>query len=115
MTLDVYYEELDGQLYPVWLMVPAQSSEEYLPVVLNAPFERIEEIHDSMTLVSVTMNALSRDPQEEQKFSIHLLTVYHELQQMGRVPDSLDSAFFLIQMADLEELLQFEVRRLFEK
>lgn len=114
MTLGVYYDEQDGQLYPVWLLVPILSSEDYLTISLHAPFERIEDIHDSMSLISVTMNALSKKSQHTSEITVHLPTVYHELNQLGTNPSSFEAPLLLIQMVDIEELLQFEVRRFFQ-
>ena len=54
--MKVYYEEMDGQLFPQWLLLPATSLHAPLSVQLDAPFERMEaeDFHDDLTVVTVT-------------------------------------------------------------
>ncbi|MET3508424.1 hypothetical protein [Halalkalibacter oceani] len=116
MTLRVYYDEIDGELHPQWLLLPANTSEEYATYTVVAPFERFwpEDFHDSMAVITVTQAALVRDPFHEKDFSIHIPRVVEDLASNGGNMESLHNAeYFLVRFDDLEELLQMNVRRFY--
>lgn len=116
MRLSVYYEEIDGLLLPLWLLVPARTVKDYETYSVEAPFERFypEDFHDELAIVTITQGALTRCPFIEHQFDIHIPTVKTDLQFSGKPSDVLDSAkFFLIRIDDLEELLQFSLRKHF--
>lgn len=114
MKLGVYYEDRDGELLPMWLLLPVDLRQEYVTYNIMAPFERIDDFHDSLSAVTVTIGALSKGPFDPYDITIHIPTVRKELFLTGYNPEHLNEAdYFILQMADVEELLQLEVRRLY--
>ncbi|WYU50009.1 hypothetical protein MHH67_11460 [Bacillus sp. FSL K6-0047] len=114
MKLGVYYEERDGELLPMWLLLPVDLRKEYVTYNLMAPFDRIDDFHDYLSAVTVTMNALTKGPFDPYDITIHVATVRKELILTGYNPEQLNDAdYFILQMVDVEELLQLEVRRLY--
>lgn len=116
MRLSVYYEEIDGLLLPLWLLVPARTVKDYETYSVEAPFERFypEDFHDDLSLVTITQGALTRCPFIDGQFDIHIPTVKTDLNSNGKPSDSLNSAnYFLIRIDDLEELLQYSLRKHF--
>ncbi len=115
MTLGVYYEERDGELLPMWLLLPVRLEEVYVTYHIVAPFERIEDFHDSLSAVTVTMNALSKGVFDPYDITVHIPTVQKEIHLAGYDPERIDETdYFILQMADIEELLQLDVRRLYQ-
>lgn len=115
MKLGVYYEERDGELLPTWLLLPIQKEQECYTYHLMAPFERVDDFHDSLSTITVPMSALTRGPFDHCDICIHLPTLKQELFLLGYNLNSLSEAdYFLLQMADIEELLQFEVARIYK-
>ncbi|WP_100406636.1 hypothetical protein [Bacillus solitudinis] len=116
MMLSVYYDEIDGGFYPQWMLLPADTGEEYANYSIEAPFERFwpEDFHDSMTVVTVTQASLVRDPFNEKNFSVHIPSVVDDLTKNGGNMEHInDSQYFLVRFDDLEELLQMNVRRFY--
>lgn len=117
MRFHVYYEDIDGQLQPQWLLVPAFASEEAPSYSLTAPFERFypEDFNDHHMILSVSQGALMKNPAASSHFSIHLPTVQRDLTVNGHPAQAIYGAdFFLIRMEDLEEVLQMDVRGCFK-
>ncbi|WP_144559933.1 hypothetical protein [Shouchella miscanthi] len=115
MTLGVYYEERDGQLLPIWLLLPVQMEDDYVTYNLIAPFERIEDFHDSLSAVTVTMSTLSKGIFDPYDITIHVPTVQKEIHLAGYDPERINEAdYFILQMADVEEILQLDVKRLYQ-
>ncbi|WYP26821.1 hypothetical protein NSQ54_01510 [Alkalihalobacillus sp. FSL W8-0930] len=109
--MKVYYEEMDGQLFPQWLLLPATSLHAPLSVQLDAPFERMEaeDFHDDITVVTVTQAALAIRAIDETHFVLHTDQVKNDLET--HIPDSVD--YYLIRLEDLEEVLQMNVKPYF--
>ena len=95
MKIGIYYEERDGDLLPVWLLLPVHTKEDYKTFNIAAPFERIEDFHDSLTAVTVTMSALSKGLFDPYDITIHLPTVKKELFLTGYDPVR-KSSFFTV-------------------
>ncbi|GAE31912.1 hypothetical protein [Halalkalibacter hemicellulosilyticus] len=113
MTLSVYYNEIDGHLYPQWLLLNATMKKEFVSYSINPPFERFhsEDFHDSMSILSVSQGALLRDPVDRTRFSIHIPTVVNDAINNGSNINSIyNASHFLIQIEELEEFLQMNVR-----
>lgn len=113
MKLSVYYDELDGQLYPVWMLLPARTDEEYINYSIEAPFERFypEDFHDDLKIVTVTQAALTKCPLVEQQFNIHIPAIKQDLISQDIPVDTIYNAdYFLVRMDDLEEVLQFNIK-----
>lgn len=116
MKLSVYYDEIDGELNPTWILLPAKTSEEYENYSIEAPFERFypEDFHDCLNIVTVTQGAMTKCPFIDMQFDIHIPTVKQDLLAQGKHGDSIYEAdYFLVRMDDLEEVLQMEVRNKF--
>ncbi|MFA9459165.1 hypothetical protein ACERJO_20800 [Halalkalibacter sp. AB-rgal2] len=113
MTLSVYYNEIDGHLHPQWLLMNASMENEYVSYSISPPFERFhsEDFHDSMSILSVSQGAMVRDPVDRTRFSIHIPTVVNDAVNSGSNINSIyNSSLFLIQIEELEEFLQMNVR-----
>ncbi|WP_062049255.1 hypothetical protein [Bacillus sp. JCM 19034] len=112
MKLFVYYDEIDGQLHPKWLLATAFLQDEYANYSVEAPFERFhpEDFHDSMSIITVSQGALLRDPFCLTRFSIHIPTVIHDAVSNGS-NIHFNFSHFLILIDELEELLQMNVRQ----
>lgn len=113
MKLGVYYDEMDGQLLPMWMLLPVRTGKEYETYSINAPFERFypEDFNETMKIITVTQGALTRCPFVEQQFDIHIPTVKQDLLSQRIPPDSIYEAdYFLVRMDDLEEVLQFNIK-----
>lgn len=116
MKLSVYYDEIEGELLPVWLLLPVQNEKEYETYTINAPFERFfqEDFHDAMKLVTVTQAALTRCPFINQQFNIHIPTLKNDLLSQQLSPEQIYHAdYFIVRLEDLEELLQMNIREQF--
>lgn len=115
MKLGVYYDEIDGQFYPMWMLLPTRTDEEYVNYSVEAPFERFyPEDFGELKIVTVTQAALTRSPFVKQQFHIHIPTVQSDLCNLGMDINAINDAdYFLVRMDDLEELLQFDVRKFF--
>lgn len=109
--MKVYYEELDGELFPQWLLVPATKNSGTLSFNLTSPFERIEaeDFHDELTIVTVTQAALAIRPLDDTHFVLYTDQITSDLDV--HIPDAVD--YYLIRLEDLEEILQMSVRPYF--
>jgi len=113
----VYYEDIDGELHPMWILLQASTSEETVSYTIDSPFERFwpEDFHDSMVVITVTQAALHRDPFNEKDFSVSIPQVVKDLtDNKGNLEHLYDADYFLVRLDDLEELLQMNVRTLYE-
>lgn len=114
MKLNVYYDEIDGKLYPKWLLATAVMQDEYANYSVEAPFERfyLEDFHDSMSFITVSQGALVRDPFSLTRFSIHIPSVINDAISIGHDMHSIyNVGHFLISIDEIEELLQMNVRQ----
>jgi hypothetical protein len=112
----VYYENIDGEVNPIWMLLKANTSEDYVTYTVDAPFERFwpEDFHDSMAVITVTQAALNLDLFNEKEFSVNIPQVISDLTDNRDKMEYLHEAdFFLVRFDDLEELLQMNVRRLY--
>lgn len=116
MNLKVYYEEIDGEIRPMWMLLPARTEKEYETYTINAPFERFypEDFYDSLKIITVTQAAMTRNPYVDQQIQIHIPTVQSDLCKQGIYQNAIyDADYFLVRMDDLEEVLQFDIRNVF--
>ncbi|WP_062052406.1 hypothetical protein [Bacillus sp. JCM 19034] len=117
MKLSVYYDEIDGLLNPQWMLmlIPCNTSEEYITVAVDAPFERFwpEDFHDALSVTTVTQAALTKDPFNNKQFSVHIPTVLSDLKYQNKSMDIDSIDYFLVRLDDLEELLLMNVRSFF--
>ncbi|WP_413378744.1 hypothetical protein [Alkalihalobacillus sp. 1P02AB] len=114
MKSSVYYDEIGGQLYPQWMLLPADLSDSYVHYSLNLPYERFypEEFHDSLAVITVSQASLTKDPFNQQSYSINTEQLKADLLMNGGNLHHLEEAdYFLVRFDDLEEVLQMSVRR----
>ncbi|OLS34187.1 hypothetical protein BTR22_19045 [Alkalihalophilus pseudofirmus] len=115
-TQKVYYEDIDGELHPIWFLLKIDTSERFARYTVDAPFERFwpEDFHDSMSVITVAQAALVRDPFDSKIFSINLNQVIEDLEaQQANASQLHEASYFLVRIDDLEELLQLSVRELY--
>lgn len=112
--LRVYFDEIDGYIYPQWLLAAAKTDSEYIKYTIDSPFERFysEDFHDEMSVITIAAGSLTRDPFKDRQFSVHIPTVKQDL-EFNKIPSNniYNADYFLIRIEDLEELLQFDVSK----
>lgn len=114
MMLRVYYDEIDGQLNPQWMLVQTKTDSDYVSYTIDSPFERFyqEDFHDEMSIITIAAGSLTRDPFKDRQFSVHIPTVKIDLEYNKLSSNSIyNTDYFLIRIDDLEELLQFDVSK----
>ncbi|WP_368504914.1 hypothetical protein AB3N04_04490 [Alkalihalophilus sp. As8PL] len=110
----VYYDEIDGHLYPKLLIVPATTDKLKPSYQLDIPFERfhVEDFHDEFKGLTITLGELIRVANHETTFSVHIPSVRTFLTQRYGSDQHLENLeHFVILIDDLEELLQVDVRK----
>lgn len=116
MKLSVYYDEIEGKLYPKLLLVPAEMDKQYATYSIEAPFCRFysEDFNESVKIISVSQGALTRDPFNPSCFSIFIPQVIKDLSIYNDDMSLLNDAdYFMIQMEDLEEVMKMIVKKKF--
>jgi hypothetical protein len=107
----VYYDYHDGELVPIWYVIEFPGgvdwSHPYFHLPIQAPFEKqnAEDFDSDMLGVSVTMNDLTLTAKHNH-IGIDLLLIQKRLDEAGI--DKMDVKQFIIQVADIEEILQME-------
>ncbi|MEC2073201.1 hypothetical protein [Alkalihalophilus marmarensis] len=113
MKLKVYYDEIDGELQPKWVMLPWSEAEHHVRTYsVEAPFERFyqEDFHDDLKLVSVTQGALTQCPFIDHQFDINLQQVQRDLIRQDHDPEAVyETNYYVVLVDDLEELLNYSV------
>jgi hypothetical protein len=122
-TIKVYYDYFENGIAPVWLLVHFgrgridwSKEQIYLPIV--APFQRIEseDIHEETISFTILIEDLTVNPYETGLYGIHLRNVLKRLQTREEYqaihPDEIEQ--FVIQISDLEEVLQMDVRKIYK-
>ncbi|NEU29263.1 hypothetical protein GN156_00495 [bacterium LRH843] len=115
MKIRVYYDDIDGNLNPQWILLPIQNKET-AAYSIDAPFERFwpEDFHDSLAVLTVTQAALLRDQSNLRNFSIFIPRVLEDLTSASSNNSLLHEAeYFLVRLDDLEEVMKMDVRRCF--
>ncbi|RAV18851.1 hypothetical protein [Paenibacillus contaminans] len=117
----VFYTEHEDELAPIWMIVRFgrgniqwDKTNVYIPV--TAPFKRLraEDFHDEVLGLSIAQTEMILHPEQAGKFGIHLPAVLKRIDKMRgeefAMPFLLeDIEQFIIQMADIEEVLQMSV------
>ncbi|WP_100406226.1 hypothetical protein [Bacillus solitudinis] len=113
MTLKIYYDEIDGELYPKWMMLPRYDAEhEARTYSIEGPFERfsVEDFHDDLKLLSVTQGALKQCPFHDHQFDIDLEQLKRDLQRQEHDPEAVyETEYYMVLVDDLQELLAYDV------
>ncbi|OIJ12701.1 hypothetical protein BKP37_12945 [Anaerobacillus alkalilacustris] len=116
MKFKVYYDEIDGELRPMWLILPVNIDGAFSYYSLQAPFERFypEEFYGDMKNVTVSQGELVRCVDDPYSFGISLDLLTNYLTKNGYPLEVIHEADnFIVRFDDLEELLQFDVRGIF--
>lgn len=116
MKYKVYYNDIDGELQPMWMILPANVADQSAFYSLNAPFERFypEDFYDEMKSISISQGELLRSPTDPYAFGISHDLVKRFLMNNGQSPELLyEVDYFIVRIVDLEELMQMDVRRIF--
>jgi hypothetical protein len=118
--LSVYYVEHEDGLAPrflcVWFgkeMINWKKTHVYIPI--NTPFKRklSEEFDLEVLSLSIASTELLLNPERPGQFGIHIPTVQKRLNKLRSDSMSFiqsDIEQFIIQICDIEEILQMEVR-----
>lgn len=120
MTLKVYYDEIDGELYPKLVLLPNILNQDsfLLTYSVESPFERFyqEDFHDELILISVSQGALTSCPFYEHQFDINVERLRMDLERQGYYPEAIyETDYFTVLVDDLQELLDFDVVRRYVK
>ncbi|KMK77712.1 hypothetical protein [Alkalihalobacillus pseudalcaliphilus] len=117
MTLSVYYDEMDGELQPQWMLLPADFSGTYATYSLNMPYQRfyMEDFHDDLAIITVTQASLTKDAFYPHGYAIHIEQLRQDLRQNGQSTSIEHADYFLVRFDDLEDVLQMSVRNQFSE
>lgn len=112
----VYYDELDGKLYPKLILLPNQPVYQQklhnLQYTLQSPFERMhqEDFHDDLKIISVSQGALKQSLEATYQFHLNLEQLKKDLEHMHHDPDAVyETDYFSVLVDELEELLSYDV------
>ncbi|RSL32769.1 hypothetical protein D7Z54_13560 [Salibacterium salarium] len=106
----VYYEEIDGELQPKWVVVEAKQPSEGSIVFysINQPYDRFypEDFHDDLFVLSIDIGELLQDPFSNHQFGINIDLVETRLKQNGINPEAIYHAeYFIMLCDDLQEVV----------
>ncbi|MFD0682424.1 MULTISPECIES: hypothetical protein [unclassified Paenibacillus] len=117
-TVRVYYDYFNDTLSPIWLLLHfgrggIDWTKEQLYMPIQAPFHRIEseEIHEDTMSLSILLEDLTINPYEAGYYGIRLDRVLQRIYKQQLPVDPYDIEQFVIQLGDLEEVLQMNVRQ----
>lgn len=114
--MKVFYDDIDGDLYPKLLIVPAATGADHVSFDITAPFERMysEDFHDDFKGLTITQGEMLRDHVTETTVLIDLEMVKHFMMKREINPAMLyDVDYFVMLLDDIEELLQMDIRRFY--
>ena len=115
MKTTVFYDYFEGQQVPIWFVIKINDEvnwdDDYIYIPIAAPFELQERgDFDPETLsVSVTMGDLTRSLDQINTIGIYLPRLKHAIHDFGGNVEEIQQ--FIIQVADVEEVLQFNIIR----
>ncbi|MDQ0299689.1 hypothetical protein J2S78_002109 [Salibacterium salarium] len=111
----VYYEEIDGELNPKWVIVKAELPEESSTTYysISQPFGRFheEDFHDDFQALSIDMSELVRDPFQDYSVGIDCDLIKNRLQSEGLSAENIyyDVEYFIMLCDDLEEVMSLDL------
>lgn len=120
--ITVYYDHFEDRLAPVWMLVRLtkgflNGKEKYLPISIETPFNRhlAEDFHSDLMSMSLQMEDLTLHPEHPGEFRIYLPSLNERIQNEKRRAfedfNEHDIEQLIIQMADIEEVLQTDIRQ----
>ncbi|OXM85813.1 hypothetical protein [Paenibacillus rigui] len=120
--ISVYYDYHDDVLAPIWMFISFgrrgiewNRQKVYIPI--ESPFQRIylEEINEDTVGLTIQLDDLTVNPDFPGSFGIdlaHILRRIRNHEELHKLQlDEVEQ--FIIQIADLEELLQMDVRKFY--
>ncbi len=116
--MKIYYDEIDGNLYPKLLIVPF-SADDYtnrVSIDITAPFERMyaEDFHDDFKALTITQTEMLRDHDMETVILIDIELVKRFMKNNSIDESMMPEVEYLVMLLDdVEELLQMDVRRFY--
>lgn len=115
MKTTVYYDYFEGQQVPIWFVIYIEGEidwdDEYFYFSIEAPFELKDSGNFDPDVLSatVTMGDLTRCLDQINTIGISLPRLKQTIQDFGGSVDEVQQ--FIIQVADVEEMLQFNAIR----
>ncbi|MCF6094336.1 hypothetical protein L1765_10210 [Microaerobacter geothermalis] len=114
MKYKVYYDYHEGELVPIWFVISLDGiywSDDYLYVPIEAPFESfpVDEFDENIMSFSILMSDLTRVYDKTNEFGIYLPYVKQRVLEYGI--DVTEIEQFIIQVADVEDVLQMSIIR----
>ena len=112
-TLKVYYDEIDGELIPKWVMMPRIKEKGAVQLFsVESPYARFyqEDFHDELRLISVSQGALKQCPYHDHQFHIDIEQLQNDLLRQDHDPEAVfETDYFVALVDDLQELLAYDV------
>lgn len=115
MKTTVYYDYFEGKQVPIWLVIKLYGEvnwdDKYIYIPINAPFEFLDRdnFDPDVLSASITMGDLTRHLEHHSTIGIYLPRLKQAIHDFGGNVDEVQQ--FIIQVADVEELLHFNVIR----
>jgi hypothetical protein len=119
--ISVYYDYFEDQLCPIWMIIYFgqghinwNSDTVYFPI--DSPFERhmAEDFSAEVMSLSVSQNELLLHPNKPGYFGINKALLLKQIKKEYKEADPFEVEQFIIQISDLEEILQMDVRKYYD-
>ncbi|MGJ9384298.1 hypothetical protein [Salipaludibacillus sp. CF4.18] len=109
----VYFEEIDGELQPKWLIVKAITDVKCPYYTVNGPFERmLEEDMLDFHAFTVPLGDMIRDPFKENSIGVPVYKFKADLESKGIDPNLFnDIDYFIMLVDDVQELIEVNISR----
>ncbi|MGO4890339.1 hypothetical protein ACJ2A9_21535 [Anaerobacillus sp. MEB173] len=112
----VYYDYHEGEQVPVWFVLyfgagKIKWEEDYLYVPVYAPFEKqaAQDFHDDTLSFSISIGDLTKRSEMPEHVGVYLPNVKKKIKELGG--DPLDVEQFIFLVADIEEVMQMDVKQ----
>ncbi|WP_416149451.1 hypothetical protein ACM26V_00175 [Salipaludibacillus sp. HK11] len=106
----VYYEEIDGELQPKWLILKARTNEQCSYYYIDGPYNRMYDgdMYD-MTAYSISLKDINRDPLQENCLIISNIKLEQSLKRNNYDETMIHEIdYYIILIEDVQELLNYE-------
>lgn len=114
--MKVFYDEVDGELFPKLLIVQADIDKEHMSIDVSGPFIRMfpEDFHDDFKGLTISQGEMLRDHFNETTFLIDIKLVKQFMLKREINPALIyELEYFVMLLDDVEELLQMDLRRFY--
>ncbi|WP_141432456.1 hypothetical protein [Bacillus sp. 03113] len=104
----VYYDELDGQLYPKWLLLkPSKDDITYYSI--DSPYERIYDLGD-LRLITLELADLLRNDNNND-LGINLIHIEKRLTGTSFHRSHIDEIdYFILLVDDVQEIMEYTLK-----